>query len=161
MARGIGQALIVVTLSIANGLSGAGETFSLRSQSTSTAESGAKQRPQCQPAAPLGCRAHTFTKLKNAVRAVVAKANGGDTMAAMAVYVIAYWRMTGHEDGRVAAVHQYKASRSATAPAPIAETFIDLPSTADHKERVIDLLQSGLHRQRRDGAHRGRAGPDH
>ena len=43
--------------------------------------------------AALGCRAHTFTKLKNAVRAVVAKANGGDTMAAMAVYVIAYWRM--------------------------------------------------------------------
>ncbi len=43
--------------------------------------------------AALGCRAHTFTKLKNAVRAVVAKASGGDTMAAMAVYVIAYWRM--------------------------------------------------------------------
>jgi len=43
--------------------------------------------------AALGCRAHTFTKLKNAVRAVVAKANGGNVMAAMAVYVIAYWRM--------------------------------------------------------------------
>ncbi|MDE2938813.1 MAG: hydantoinase B/oxoprolinase family protein [Chloroflexota bacterium] len=49
--------------------------------------------------AALGCRAHTFTKLKNAVRAVVARANGGDTMAAMAVYVIAYWRMRDAETG--------------------------------------------------------------
>ena len=49
--------------------------------------------------AALGCRAHTFTKLKNAVRAVVAKASGGDTMAAMAVYVIAYWRMKDAESG--------------------------------------------------------------
>ena len=49
--------------------------------------------------AALGCRAHTFTKLKNAVRAVVAKACGGDTMAAMAVYVIAYWRMKDPESG--------------------------------------------------------------
>ena len=49
--------------------------------------------------AALGCRAHTFTKLKNAVRAVVARASGGDTMAAMAVYVIAYWRMKDRESG--------------------------------------------------------------
>ena len=49
--------------------------------------------------AALGCRAHTFTKLKNAVRAVVAKANGGNAMAAMAVYVIAYWRMRDAETG--------------------------------------------------------------
>ena len=49
--------------------------------------------------AALGCRAHIFTKLKNAVRAVVAKASGGDTMAAMAVYVIAYWRMKDAESG--------------------------------------------------------------
>ncbi len=49
--------------------------------------------------AALGCRAHTFTKLKNAVRAVVARASGGDTMAAMAVYVIAYWRMKDAETG--------------------------------------------------------------
>ena len=49
--------------------------------------------------AALGCRAHTFTKLKNAVRAVVARANGGNTMAAMAVYVIAYWRMKDAETG--------------------------------------------------------------
>ena len=49
--------------------------------------------------AALGCRAHTFTKLKNAVRAVVARANGGDTMAAMAVYVIAYWRMRDAKTG--------------------------------------------------------------
>ena len=49
--------------------------------------------------AALGCRAHTFTKLKNAVRAVVAKASGGDAMAAMAVYVIAYWRMRDAESG--------------------------------------------------------------
>ena len=59
--------------------------------------SGSILQPQW-PAA-LGCRAHTFTKLKNAVRAVVAKANGGDTMAAMAVYVIAYWRMKDAETG--------------------------------------------------------------
>ncbi len=49
--------------------------------------------------AALGCRAHTFTKLKNAVRAVVARASGGDAMAAMAVYVIAYWRMRDAESG--------------------------------------------------------------
>jgi len=51
--------------------------------------------------AALGCRAHTFTKLKNAVRAVVAKATAGNTMAAMAVYVIVYWRMTDPETGEV------------------------------------------------------------
>ena len=49
--------------------------------------------------AALGCRAHTFTKLKNAVRAVVARASGGHAMAAMAVYVIAYWRMRDAESG--------------------------------------------------------------
>ena len=54
---------------------------------------------QPQWPAALGCRAHTFTKLKNAVRAVVAKASGGDAMAAMAVYVIAYWRMIDPETG--------------------------------------------------------------
>ena len=54
---------------------------------------------QPQWPAALGCRAHTFTKLKNAVRAVVAKASGGDAMAAMAVYVIAYWRMINPETG--------------------------------------------------------------
>ncbi len=54
---------------------------------------------QPQWPAALGCRAHTFTKLKNAVRAVVARANGGDAMAAMAVYVIAYWRMKDAESG--------------------------------------------------------------
>ncbi|MDE2780889.1 MAG: hydantoinase B/oxoprolinase family protein [Chloroflexota bacterium] len=54
---------------------------------------------QPQWPAALGCRAHTFTKLKNAVRAVVARANGGDAMAAMAVYVIAYWRMRDAESG--------------------------------------------------------------
>ena len=43
--------------------------------------------------AALGCRAHTFTKLKSAVRAVVAQATEGKVMAAAAVYVIAYWRM--------------------------------------------------------------------
>ena len=59
--------------------------------------SGSILQPQW-PAA-LGCRAHTFTKLKNAVRAVVARASGGDTMAAMAVYVIAYWRMRDAESG--------------------------------------------------------------
>ncbi len=59
--------------------------------------SGSILQPQW-PAA-LGCRAHTFTKLKNAVRAVVARASGGDTMAAMAVYVIAYWRMKDAESG--------------------------------------------------------------
>ena len=47
--------------------------------------------------AALGCRAHTFTKLKSAVRAVVAQATEGKVMAAAAVYVIAYWRMK--EDG--------------------------------------------------------------
>ena len=59
--------------------------------------SGSILQPQW-PAA-LGCRAHTFTKLKNAVRAVVARASGGDAMAAMAVYVIAYWRMRDAESG--------------------------------------------------------------
>ena len=54
---------------------------------------------QPQWPAALGCRAHTFTKLKNAVRAVVAKAGGSDAMAAMAVYVIAYWRMIDPESG--------------------------------------------------------------
>ena len=54
---------------------------------------------QPQWPAALGCRAHTFTKLKNAVRAVVAKAGGGDAMAAMAVYVIAYWRMIDPDSG--------------------------------------------------------------
>ena len=49
--------------------------------------------------AALGCRAHTFTKLKNAVRAIVARASGGHAMAAMAVYVIAYWRMRDAESG--------------------------------------------------------------
>ena len=46
--------------------------------------------------AALGCRAHTFTKLKGAVRAVLAQATGGDVMAGTAVYVIAYWRMKDH-----------------------------------------------------------------
>ena len=54
---------------------------------------------QPQWPAALGCRAHTFTKLKNAVRAVIARASGGNTMAAMAVYVIAYWRMKDAESG--------------------------------------------------------------
>ena len=58
---------------------------------------GSILRPQW-PAA-LGCRAHTFTKLKNAVLAVVAKASGGKSMAATAVYVIAYWRMKDAESG--------------------------------------------------------------
>ena len=52
---------------------------------------GSILRPEW-PAA-LGCRAHTFTKLKSAVRAVVAQATDGKVMAAAAVYVIAYWRM--------------------------------------------------------------------
>ena len=43
--------------------------------------------------AALGCRAHTFTKLKGAVRAVLALATGGQVMAGSAVYVIAYWRI--------------------------------------------------------------------
>ncbi|MCH7606772.1 MAG: hydantoinase B/oxoprolinase family protein, partial [Chloroflexi bacterium] len=43
--------------------------------------------------AALGCRAHTFTKLKGAVRAVLAQATDGNVMAGTAVYVIAYWRM--------------------------------------------------------------------
>ena len=49
--------------------------------------------------AALGCRAHTFTKLKSAVRAVVAQATNGNVMAAAAVYVIAYWRMKEAETG--------------------------------------------------------------
>ena len=52
---------------------------------------GSILRPEW-PAA-LGCRAHTFTKLKSAVRAVVAQAADGNVMAGAAVYVIAYWRM--------------------------------------------------------------------
>ncbi len=43
--------------------------------------------------AALGCRAHTFTKLKSSVRALLAEATGGQVMAGSAVYVIAYWRM--------------------------------------------------------------------
>ena len=43
--------------------------------------------------AALGCRAHTFTKLKSSVRALLAKATNGQVMAGSAVYVIAYWRM--------------------------------------------------------------------
>ena len=43
--------------------------------------------------AALGCRAHTFTKVKSAVRAVLAQATDGQVMAGAAVYVIAYWRM--------------------------------------------------------------------
>jgi N-methylhydantoinase B len=49
--------------------------------------------------AALGCRAHTFTKLKSAVRAVLAKATGGKVMAGAAVYVIAYWRMKDRDTG--------------------------------------------------------------
>ena len=49
--------------------------------------------------AALGCRAHTFTKLKSAVRAVVAKATDGNVMAGAAVYVIAYWRMKDGDSG--------------------------------------------------------------
>ena len=45
--------------------------------------------------AALGCRAHTFTKLKSSVRALLAEATGGKVMAGSAVYVIAYWRMKG------------------------------------------------------------------
>ena len=58
---------------------------------------GSILRPEW-PAA-LGCRAHTFTKLKSAVRAVVAQATGGEVMAAAAVYVIAYWRMKVGDGG--------------------------------------------------------------
>ena len=43
--------------------------------------------------AALGCRAHTFTKLKSSVRALLAEATNGQVMAGSAVYVIAYWRM--------------------------------------------------------------------
>ncbi|MCZ6873473.1 MAG: hydantoinase B/oxoprolinase family protein [bacterium] len=43
--------------------------------------------------AALGCRAHTFHKLRSAVRATIAKATGGNVMAGSAVYIIAYWRM--------------------------------------------------------------------
>ena len=49
--------------------------------------------------AALGCRAHTFTKLKSAVRAVLAQATDGNVMAAAAVYVIAYWRMKEAKTG--------------------------------------------------------------
>ena len=49
--------------------------------------------------AALGCRAHTFTKLKGAVRAVLAGATGGNVMAGTAVYVIAYWRMKEQDTG--------------------------------------------------------------
>ena len=58
---------------------------------------GSILRPEW-PAA-LGCRAHTFTKLKSAVRAVVAQATDGEVMAAAAVYVIAYWRMKDGDSG--------------------------------------------------------------
>ncbi len=58
---------------------------------------GSILRPEW-PAA-LGCRAHTFTKLKSAVRAVVAQATDGEVMAAAAVYVIAYWRMKDDANG--------------------------------------------------------------
>ena len=47
--------------------------------------------------AALGCRAHTFTKLKGAVRAVLAQATSGQVMAGTAVYVIAYWRMRDND----------------------------------------------------------------
>ena len=59
--------------------------------------SGSILRPEW-PAA-LGCRAHTFTKLKSAVRAVVAQATDGNVMAGAAVYVIAYWRMKNRDAG--------------------------------------------------------------
>ena len=59
--------------------------------------SGSILRPEW-PAA-LGCRAHTFTKLKSAVRAVVAQATDGNVMAGAAVYVIAYWRMKDRSNG--------------------------------------------------------------
>ena len=49
--------------------------------------------------AALGCRAHTFTKLKSAVRAVLAQATDGEVMAGAAVYVIAYWRMKDADTG--------------------------------------------------------------
>ena len=58
---------------------------------------GSILRPEW-PAA-LGCRAHTFTKLKSAVRAVLAQATDGEVMAAAAVYVIAYWRMKEGDTG--------------------------------------------------------------
>ena len=58
---------------------------------------GSILRPEW-PAA-LGCRAHTFTKLKSAVRAVVAQAADGNVMAGAAVYVIAYWRMKDGDNG--------------------------------------------------------------
>jgi N-methylhydantoinase B len=47
--------------------------------------------------AALGCRAHTFTKLKSSVRALLAEATDGKVMAGSAVYVIAYWRMKDSE----------------------------------------------------------------
>jgi N-methylhydantoinase B len=59
--------------------------------------SGSILRPEW-PAA-LGCRAHTFTKLKSAVRAVLAQATDGNVMAGAAVYVIAYWRMKDRDTG--------------------------------------------------------------
>ena len=59
--------------------------------------SGSILRPEW-PAA-LGCRAHTFTKLKSAVRAVVAQAADGNVMAGAAVDVIAYWRMKDGDSG--------------------------------------------------------------
>ena len=43
--------------------------------------------------AALGCRAHTFGKLKDAIVGTIAQASQGQVMAATAVYVIAYWRM--------------------------------------------------------------------
>ena len=50
--------------------------------------------------AALGCRAHTFGKLKEAIIGTIAQATGGDVMAASAVYVIAYWRMKDPETGQ-------------------------------------------------------------
>ena len=58
---------------------------------------GSILRPEW-PAA-LGCRAHTFTKLKSAVRAVLAQTTDGMVMASAAVHVIAYWRMKDRNTG--------------------------------------------------------------
>mgnify|MGYP005852279083 CR=1 FL=1 len=49
--------------------------------------------------AALGSRAHVFGKVRSAVRAVLARAAGGNVMAGSAVYVIAYWRMRDPETG--------------------------------------------------------------
>ena len=84
--------------------------------------------------AALGCRAHTFTKLKSAVRAVVAQATDGDVMAGAAVYVIAYWRM---KDGKkkkkkkkvAIGCYALTGSRSDTEPGPSAMAWT--PFTSD------------------------------